>query len=49
MRCYGRTEWGKDDLFAAHDELERQVKKLWDGMHKQMKGVGQAAAGNETG
>jgi hypothetical protein len=49
MRCYGRTEWNKEDLYAAHNELIRQVEKLHVGIHGQTKGPVQAAAVDETG
>ena len=49
MRCYGGVAWNRDDLFAAHYELERQLGKIYSTLDDQAKGMGQAAAGNETG
>jgi hypothetical protein len=49
MRCYGGTEWSKADFSAADAELTRQYETTRTTMQRQMKGIGQTAAVDETG
>ena len=48
MRCYGRTEWNKDDLSAAGRELDIRWGKIYKSLGGQMKGLGQSIV-DETG
>ncbi len=48
MRCRGGTEWNKDDLLAADEQLLREWGAINTTLYNQLKGSGQAA-GNETG